>query len=273
VPSDVKFIKCAFCKEMVKEVVARAAEVRQKTKPLRADEDDYGAALEDICELGSTCICPLFSLLTGLCFRAVIGKASWLRKLDIVDEEDGTLGLKRYDVEGTCRNNCHTCALTCKRHFNEYDIELASLLYEGASAAKIEKALCHRLTGGTYIFFFSFFIKRQPPPKKLLQPARNRSQSHHHRAPRMKPSSLWRSTKSRWSRYVFFFFWAIAITYFIFFPKQHMKYLDFAGKNERQRTVPPTTNTGPTEKKGPQMTPQTENPLVNALIQDKVERF
>jgi len=217
VPSDVKFIKCAFCKEMVKEVVARAAEVRQKTKPLRADEDDYGAALEDICELGSTCICPLFSLLTGLCFRAVIGKASWLRKLDIVDEEDGTLGLKRYDVEGTCRNNCHTCALTCKRHFNEYDIELASLLYEGASAAKIEKALCHRLTGGTYIFFFSFFIKRQPPQKIIAAckepipkppPSRTKDEA-------FKPVEVYEIHMEQ-VRFFFFFFWLLLLLILIF---------------------------------------------------------
>lgn len=104
-PSDVKYIKCETCNNLV--IVA--AESADKLE---------GTALTEI---------ALYDLTESLCDPASVN-GKWMREIDLV-ERVGRLRLIKQDGEQDCTRECRTIALACNSIMEGYESELAEKLY------------------------------------------------------------------------------------------------------------------------------------------------
>jgi hypothetical protein len=114
---DVPYIQCEACKLLVRKLVARVSERKQKYKKTKVTEADIIDMAEHMCDPQSE-------------------HGEWISEYDTVEEGD-KLVLRRQSAQGNCEEECKTLAVACQNVLDEADSEIAELVYLNKSPERV----------------------------------------------------------------------------------------------------------------------------------------
>ncbi|KAI5067357.1 hypothetical protein GOP47_0017885 [Adiantum capillus-veneris] len=124
---DIKYIKCAVCTEIAKELSRQFDKKRSEAAPKQVSEFQIIELAENICNLKKF-------------------EGEWILYEDIVEQGD-TLALVRQEEEGECKTECKTIEKACQEVIGYHDTDIAEFMYKGAvSVDELSNYLCKDLS-------------------------------------------------------------------------------------------------------------------------------
>lgn len=124
---DIKFIKCAVCNEIAKQLSQQVNKKRDEVAPKQLSEYQIIEVAENVCNLKRS-------------------EGDWMLHEDIVEEGD-KLVLVEQKEEGECKTECKTIEKACQEVMGYHDTDVAEFLFKGAVQADgLSKFLCKDLS-------------------------------------------------------------------------------------------------------------------------------
>uniref|UniRef100_A0A7S0R519 Saposin B-type domain-containing protein n=1 Tax=Pyramimonas obovata TaxID=1411642 RepID=A0A7S0R519_9CHLO len=128
VKSDIKYIKCSVCEEIVKFLHREVKKMRDELpKNKKLAEFDILEMTEKVCDPEKE-------------------EGEWITFLDMVEDGD-KIKLVTRERPGKCKKECRTIARACEEIMDSADTELGELLFKGEmQRAKLSNELCRELS-------------------------------------------------------------------------------------------------------------------------------
>lgn len=124
---DIKYIRCAVCNEIAKQLSLQATKKRQEVAPKQLSEYQIIELAENICNLKRT-------------------EGDWLLHQDIVEDGDKLLLVGQKD-EGECKTECKTIEKACQEVMGYLDTDVAEFMFKkSADTDKLSEFLCKDLS-------------------------------------------------------------------------------------------------------------------------------
>ncbi|KAH7284251.1 hypothetical protein KP509_34G045100 [Ceratopteris richardii] len=124
---DVKYIKCATCMEIAKELSRLLQKKRNEVSPKQVSEYQIIELVENICNLKKF-------------------EADWILHEDIVEQGD-KLVLVYHEEEGECKTECKTIEKTCQEVIGYHDTDVAEFMFKRTvTVEELSNFLCKDLT-------------------------------------------------------------------------------------------------------------------------------
>lgn len=124
---DIKYIKCAVCNEIAKELSRQVIKKRSDVAPKKLSEYQIIELAENICNMKRL-------------------EGDWILHEDIVEQGD-KLVLVEQKEEGECKTECKTIEKACQEVIGYHDTDIAEFLFKGAvQLDDLSKFLCEDLS-------------------------------------------------------------------------------------------------------------------------------
>eukprot|EP00250_Pteridium_aquilinum_P012013 c20453_g1_i1 orf=97-1122(+) len=124
---DIKYIKCAVCNEIAKELSRQVNKKRSEAAPKQLSEYQIIELAENICNMKRS-------------------EGDWILHEDIVEQGD-KLVLVEQKEEGECKTECKTIEKACQEVIGYHDTDVAEFMFKGAvQVDDLSKFLCKDLS-------------------------------------------------------------------------------------------------------------------------------
>ncbi|GMH42954.1 hypothetical protein BSKO_10876 [Bryopsis sp. KO-2023] len=125
--SDIKYIRCAVCQNLIREASRLTKRLRDDVKPgKQVREITIMEATEKLCDPEEEA-------------------GTWIAKTDLV-ESDTELKLVDMPQIGDCQVECRTIARVCSDLLEDFDMDLAEALFKGFKRAELTSKFCYNVS-------------------------------------------------------------------------------------------------------------------------------
>ena len=137
VPSDVKYIRCGVCQQLITAVHEQVAAAKKKSKSKKLSEESIQTIIESACKPSAEA-------------------GAWLKFLDMAETDGGRIQVERQAEDGPCGRECKTLGMACEQLMEEgWEDSLSESLFGGEAADELRETACHEWSSAC----------RKTPPK------------------------------------------------------------------------------------------------------------
>ena len=137
VSSDVKYIRCGLCQQLITAVHESVTAARKKSKAKRLSEESIQMIIESACNPSTEA-------------------GAWLKFLDMTETDGGKIQIERQAEDGPCGRECRTLGMACEQLMEEgWEDTLSESLFGGEAADELRETACREWSGAC----------RKSPPK------------------------------------------------------------------------------------------------------------